>query len=213
MVFFRLMCVVSLLAFTAGNTALARDAQDVLRTELEQRYPDVQRWEIRELEAKNSTSVTDAPVEIVRIGARSAVRIGRHVQWYAVEGFRKVLETNRTIDARQAVDAGVADVAERNVLASRCEPLTDVSRLRGMRARRALRARDIICADAIEPRPVIARGEPVTVRYLGSRISVSTKGIARTDGNVGDLLTVQNAGSQAQFNAVVSGAGEVTIHE
>ncbi len=60
---------------------------------------------------------------------------------------------------------------------------------------------------------MVARGETVTVRYVGQRIHLVTKGVAQADANLGDELAVRSLASSDSFHALVSGVGEVTLHE
>jgi flagella basal body P-ring formation protein FlgA len=113
----------------------------------------------------------------------------------------------------QAIDAGDVQLAEGNILAANCDPLVDPAQLSGKRAKKTLRANEIVCAAAVEPRPLVARGEEIVVRYVGSKVSLTTNGVAQNDGMAGQSLLVLNPHSHDLFRAVVSGAREVTIHE
>jgi flagella basal body P-ring formation protein FlgA len=209
------MSVAALMLFAASIAGGRVD--DLLRAELERRFPAVQRWEIRSFDDvvshPTSTPAVDSETVVVRVGARSAVRTGKRLRWFAVNGFQNVVSVKKGVRAGEALDASAGLLEERDVVAAQCEPLTDVAALDGMRTRRALHANEIICAEAIEPRPTVARGDTVTVRYVGERVELLTKGIARADGNLGDMLTVQSAKSADSFAARVSGAREVTVHE
>jgi flagella basal body P-ring formation protein FlgA len=193
-------------------------AEEMLRTSLQTRFPNVQRWEIRKFDDGPRVSAgvnanADVAPNVLRVGARSAVRVGRRLQWFAVAGFQDVVSAARSLGAGVAFGAGDVRIEERDVVGANCDPLTNVSVLTGMRTRRPLRMNEVVCSQAVEPRPTVARGETVTVRYVGARVVLLTKGIAKADGNVGDLLAVSNVKSKDAFAATVSGAGEVTVHE
>jgi len=185
-------------------------AEDMLRSTLQQKFPNVQRWEIRRFDDRESVGAVPS---VVRVGARSAVRVGHRLQWFAVAGFQDVVSAARNLGVGTALSATEGRVKERDVIAANCDPLTDPSALTGMRARRPLRANEVICTQSIEPRPTVSRGDTVTVRYVGARVVLLTKAVAKADGNVGDLLVVSHAKSKDSFAATVSGVGEVTIHE
>jgi len=204
-------------ALAAGSSTVAPTTPDpvaaVLATRLQERFPGVTRWDIRKFaDAPKRSDGTDS-VSVVRLGARSAVRVGRQLEWYTVAGFQNVVSATRHASAGESLDARAGDIEERDVVRAGCEPLTDVSQLNGTRARSQLRAHDIICAQAIEPRPAVARGDRVTVRYLGARIELTTNAVAQQDGEVGDALLVRSAHSPEPYAARVSGVGEVAIHE
>ncbi|MEJ1964215.1 MAG: flagellar basal body P-ring formation chaperone FlgA [Gammaproteobacteria bacterium] len=188
-------------------------AEDVLRDELRRCYPHVERWDIRAFDDTRHAAVDGASAQVVRTGARSAVRVGRRIEWFAVSGFQNVVSVSRDLGNGTPLDAAAGHIEERDILATICEPLSDLTALNGMRARRRLRANEVVCVQAIEPRPSVARGETVTVKYVGERVVLNTRGIAKADGNVGDSLLVTNAKSTDSFIARVSGVGEVTVHE
>jgi flagella basal body P-ring formation protein FlgA len=198
------MCLAAVPAFANGP------AEDALRAELQRRFPHVERWDIRPF--SDVESAGGSP-KVVSVGARSAVRVGRRLRWYAVSGFQPVVSATHAMGTGAALNAKAGRIEERDVIAAGCDPLTDTGALDGMRTRRPLRANEVICAKAIEPRPTVARGETVTVRYVGERVSLVTKGVAKSDGNLGDSLIVSPVKSRDSFAAQVSGAGEVTIHE
>jgi flagella basal body P-ring formation protein FlgA len=213
-----LLMLAASMAATAGPAADAPSAsstsiEDVLQAELARRFPSVQRWTIRHFEGSGPSASIEGDAEVVRVGARSAVRVGGRLQWYAVSGFQNVLSARRSVGTGEALDASIARVEERDVLAANCEPLTELDALQAARARRPLREDQIICAQAVEPRPAVGRGQIVTVRYVGSRVTLQTRGIAKADGNVGETLVVRATQSDESFPATVSGAGEVTVHE
>lgn len=206
------MALAALVLLTA-TLASSVDVEAVLLDSLRARYPEVARWDVKPFDRANDAMTTSDNVEIVSLGSRSAVRVGRRVRWYAVAGFRDVVSAARRAAAGESLDAAAGQMEERDVLAVRCEPLTRVNALTGMRAKRPLRVDEIICADAVEPRPTVARGEAVVVKYVGPHVTLVTKGIAQADGAIGDTLRVRAARNSEEFAAQVSGAGEVTIHE
>ena len=139
--------------------------------------------------------------------------MGNRVLWFAVAGYQKVVSARHWLPAGAPVDERAGRMEEMNVLAASCDPLTDISGLKGSRTTRVLQANAIVCRDAIEPKPPVARGEEVTVRYIGRFVSLTTRGVAQQDGSLGDVLEVRNSRDEREFSAVVSGADEVTVHE
>jgi flagella basal body P-ring formation protein FlgA len=195
--------------------------QSALLERLRARYPEVTRWQVERFarprnedsDALVAASSEGASAEILSIGSRSAVRVGHHTYWYTVAGYRNVVSAARRAAAGETLDARDGSIEERDVLATGCEALTDTHALAGMRARRPIGANEIICANAIEPRPTVARGEAVTVKYVAQHIVLTTRAIAQADGAIGDTLRVRSTRGSEEFPALVSGAGEVTIHE
>ena len=196
-------------AAVAAGIAGNLDIEALLLEKLRERYPAVARWEIHPF---GKLSATDAQaVSVARLGSRSAVRIGDRVYWYAVTGHQMALSATRAIRVGESLDASVAHAQEVDAMAAACTPLTDPSSLAGVRAKHAMRADQVICEESIEPRPVVARGDDVTVRYIGRSLSLVTTGVAETDGALGESVQVKKTGTADRYLAVVSGIREVTI--
>jgi flagella basal body P-ring formation protein FlgA len=198
--------VVTLLASVAPLCA----AEAALRASLAERYPSVTRWEIKAF-TENMPAADEA--KVVLLGPRSAVKVGRRVYWYSVAGFSQAVSATHGLAPGQALEPRDGQVSESNILAANCEPVTDPNALSGKRTRKALRPNEIVCASAIEPRPLVARGEEITVHYVSTNVVLTINGVAQSDGATGDSLLVLNPRSHDLFRAVVSGAREVTIHE
>lgn len=201
----------ALLNLLLASLATAASPQDALLADLQQRYPDVIRWEIKPLAAAAPDEAQGT--EVVLLGARSAVRVRNHVYWYSVAGFARVVSAVRAISLGEALGVRDGQLLEGNVVAANCRPLTDLQALTGRRAKKALSAQQIICLTALEEQPAVARGAEVVVHYVGGSVNLTTTGIAESDAAVGDALLVRNPRSRDHFRAVVSGTKEVTVHE
>jgi flagella basal body P-ring formation protein FlgA len=206
--------------------ALETLAGQVLLTELQSKYPETKHWSVTPLvrQAHEESIFGKAAWEtkVVRIGARSAVQVSwaaentaRQVRtvWFDVVGPQSVVVATHAIAPNASLSVADAMIEERDVMGLSCSPLRDVTDLVQMRSRRALRTGAAICLEAIEPRPAVARGEDVTVRYSSGRVSITTKGVAQNDGQVGQKLRVVNPMTKDSFVAVVSAAREVLVHE
>jgi flagella basal body P-ring formation protein FlgA len=196
-------------AAVAAGTAAGPEIESLLLAKLRERYPAVARWEVHPFGRMEAAGAQ--PVSVTRLGARSAVRVGARVYWYAVAGYQIGLSATRTIRAGESLDPSAVQSKELNAMAAACTPLTDAARLAGVRAKHTMRADQVICEESIEPRPPVARGDDVTVRYIGASISLVTKGVAETDGALGESVHVKKADSTDRYLAVVSGIREVTI--
>jgi flagella basal body P-ring formation protein FlgA len=202
------------LAGATPTAVCATSVDDLLVPRLREQYPSITRWEITPFaRAREAEMPKASEMSVVKLGPRSAVRIGGRLQWYAVAGFRPVATATRAIAAGEKLDAHAAVLEDRNVVGSRCEPIVDAQTLKGQRAAKPLRAGEVICSSSVQPQPLVARGDVVAVRYIGSRVVLLTKAIAQVDGWVGEEILVRNPQSHTAFRALVSGAGEVTVHE
>ena len=199
------------LAMSLAAVEPASAVETVLRARLMERYPTVTRWDIHPFTAQPPDTSGDA--KVVVLGARSAVQVGRRVYWYSVAGFGTALIATHAVAPGQPLNTGDGRLTEGNLVAANCDPLRAPADLSDKRARKTLRANEIICSTQVEPRPWVARGEAIVVRYVGPNVSLTTNGVAQKDGVAGDSLLVLNPNSHDLFRAVVSGVREVTIHE
>jgi len=195
----------------SAEVTSATECETALRARLAERYPQVSRWEIKAFTA--AMPADSSEVKVVLIGPRSAVQIGRRVYWFSVAGFGQVVSATRGAAPGQALAPRDGQLSESNILAANCDPVLDPADLSGKRAKKTLRANEIVCAASLEPRPLVARGDEIIVRYVGANVSLTIDGVAQNDGRAGDSLLVLNPHSHDLFRAVVSGAREVTIHE
>jgi len=203
--------IFGVLAMSLVTTEPTSAVEGILRARLLERYPAVVRWEIKSFSTDVPATFADA--KVVQLGARSAVQIGRRVYWYSVAGFAQAVSASRTVAPGQMLNTGDGQSIESNILAANCDPVLDPAFLNGKRARKTLRANEVICAASVEPRPLVARGEEIVVRYVGPKVSLTTSGVAQNDGVAGDSLLVLNPRSHDLFRAIVSGSREVTINE
>lgn len=201
--------------FLAVSTA-AQGVPAALEAGLRAKYPEVVRWEIAALDAARAarSARENGPVTVVRLGARSAVAVDEsRPLWFAVRGFRTVAVAARNLAARSAAAAEDFTLEERDVLGIGCTPLADLGAVAGTWTRRNVRAGDVLCGDALEPKPPVARGAEVAVVYSAQRIRLVAKARAERDANLGERLPVRNPTTGEIYFAVVSGDNEVTAHD
>jgi flagella basal body P-ring formation protein FlgA len=195
-----------------------------LQQALSAAHPQVDEWRIEPLIGKRQLEgllrLSPSFIEVTRLGKRSSVRLAEaspsqnaRTVWFAVSGMDEVLTAAATL--RRGASLGRMDVvlATRDVLGLGCEPVRDPETLSGMRVRRTIPAGDVVCTEALEPRPAVARGESVVVRATAGAVTVTGRAIAEQDGNVGQVLRVRNPQSGEAFLAAVSASGEVIVHE
>ena len=71
----------------------------------------------------------------------------------------------------------------------------------------------MICAEDIEPKPPVSRGERVIVHSSAGLVTVVVSGIAEQDGNIGDRLQVRNPENGELYLASVAAEGEVVVRQ
>jgi flagellar basal body P-ring formation protein FlgA len=87
--------------------------------------------------------------------------------------------------------------------------LTNLDAVRGMEARRPLRAGEVIAATDVRHPVVVTRGQTVTMTFDAPGVSLTAMGRAMAEGGIGDTVVVQNPASYRMVSAVVTGAGTV----
>jgi flagella basal body P-ring formation protein FlgA len=213
-------------AASISRVDVQSEARRVLTEALERKYSGVTTWQLSpRLDGGIPAQFVNNPptsVAVLHAGPRSAVRATwsqsgaaeqSHTLWFDVQGVESVWVATHEIPAGTAVSA--ADVAEevRDAVALGCTPVTTVATLLNMRTRRVVRRGQAMCREGIEPRPAVARGEAVTVRYFSARISISTQAIAQQDADIGQKLRVVNPANRDSFSAVVTGVREAAIRD
>ena len=86
---------------------------------------------------------------------------------------------------------------------------TSMDALRGMEARRMLRAGEIVRTDDVRHPIVVTKGSIVTMTFQAPGVTLTASGRAMGEGGVGDTITVQNPASFRQISCVVTGPGAV----
>jgi len=86
---------------------------------------------------------------------------------------------------------------------------TSVDTLKGMEARRMLRAGEIVRVDDVRHPVVVAKGSMVTMTFEAPGVTLTASGRAMSEGGVGDTITVQNPASFRQISCIVTGPGAV----
>jgi len=226
-----------LAAATAGHCVAARAAvveepaswraaaDRALLPALHAAYPDVSDWTVTPLLGRGQDERLQrqlpGTVNIVHLGSRSAVRLSwtqgkrqaHSTIWFAVEGMQDLLTATATIHSGSALTPELVEQGVRNTLAVGCTPVVSKQALVGMRARVTMQAGQVICAQSVEPRPPVARGENVVVRSVAGAVTVMARGVAQQDGALGQVLRIKNPANGDTYLAAVSAAGEVAVHE
>jgi flagella basal body P-ring formation protein FlgA len=87
--------------------------------------------------------------------------------------------------------------------------ITSVDGLKGMEARRMLRAHQVVRDADVRHPVVVTKGSVVTMTFFAPGVTLTASGRAMGEGGVGDTITVQNPASFRQISAVITGPGAV----
>lgn len=88
-------------------------------------------------------------------------------------------------------------------------PVQSEEQLMGMRAKRTLRAGEVLTEEMLEPIPLVSKGSRVLLRATYGGVQVATAAVAESDGALGDVIPVVNIASGKTVHAYVIGQGTV----
>lgn len=200
-------------------------AQETLHARLQEAYPQVTRWTLAPLLSERQMMAAEAGADVhvdaVKLGKRSALQISwvdgqrhlRQVLWFSVTGEQPGSLVNVDVPRNELVPLASVQADERAPWQPSCEAIVPGTSLNGMRARKALRAGDLLCAGDLETKPPVSRGEQVVVHSSAGLVTVVSKGIAEQDGAIGDRLRVRNPSSGEYYLALVTAEGEVVVRQ
>lgn len=89
--------------------------------------------------------------------------------------------------------------------------LTDAERIIGFSSKRQLRAGTALRVGDLENPIVVRKGDAVTMVFRMPGVELTARGKAMTNGGLGDTIAIVNVQSHKQVEAVVTGAGAVTV--
>ena len=87
--------------------------------------------------------------------------------------------------------------------------ITSVDQIKGMEARRMLRANQIVRTDDLRHPVLVQKGAIVTMTFEAPGVTLTASGRAMTEGGMGDTVTLQNPASFRQIQGIVTGPGAV----
>ena len=87
--------------------------------------------------------------------------------------------------------------------------ITSLDTLKGMEARRVLRAGQAVMASDVRRPIVVTRGQTITMTFEAPGVDLTAMGRAMSEGGVGDTVTVQNPASFRMITGIVTAAGTV----
>ena len=110
------------------------------------------------------------------------------------------------------------DVAIEDVVAEQVETTTlpedivrELSEIEGKRTVRIVSGNCILTSSMLESRPVIRHDDHVALAVRSKKAIVTVQGVAKQDGRIGDVITVQRIGSYERYRGKVIGAHAVEI--
>jgi len=128
-----------------------------------------------------------------------------------IKWFRKVCVSSSRIARHQLFEDSNIIMEIRDISDVSGEPFSCVSDIEGMRSRHLIQSGRIITQNMTEMPPTIKRGEKVTIRMMRGRLLITSTGIARQDGWMGDEIRIRTPQNQQEIKARVAGSQMVDL--
>lgn len=129
-----------------------------------------------------------AYVPVVTFDARN--KASHSIVTLRVKLYKNVLVADQRIDRDETLSASMFSEKLMNV-AKLEGNLVEANALKDSRSKIIIAERSILMENMIEPIPVINSGDKVTIHTGDKSVAVSIEGIARQDGNVDQVISVQ----------------------
>ncbi len=124
---------------------------------------------------------------------------------------RSVVVVRQSIERGNIVRASDVELLEREGNLPNGS-MADLGQVVGQVAQRALRPETVLLKNHLRAVWQVRRGETVSVFVRTGGIVVRTRAVAKQDGAMGDLISVEMLADKQRLNVSVSGPGEVAIH-
>lgn len=130
-----------------------------------------------------------------------------------VKAYREVVVARGPIPRGALISEGDIEMAEKELNALGRNFFDDPADVVGKAARRNIPAGGTFGPGAVEAMDVVKRGDDVRISAGAPGMVVSMQGKALSDGHVGQRIRVENLSSKRIVQAVVTGAGEVSVSQ
>lgn len=127
-----------------------------------------------------------------------------------VEVIAPVAVMTETVRRGQIILPGQIKLVRKDLISIE-HPVLSLSEAVGMQAAKTLGSGKVVEQDHLTSPPVIESGELVKIIAGRGNLRISTKGVARTAGLIGDTIRVKNLSSNKLIHARVDGPGTVSV--
>jgi len=200
------------------SEAFAEPADDaaLLESVLRNRYPTVKKWGIESIRAVHPKHAMRPIAElelktVLQDGNLFAVRDSAEnssIHRFVVEGFADVWVASSFIGSDERLSAERFVKSPRDVMNIACDYYAAETLRSDMRVRRDLHRGEVLCTTDVEPRPMIAKHDSLTVLCSQGPVQIAVAGSAITEGNAGQLIRVQRESTHTSIAAVITDQGE-----
>lgn len=126
----------------------------------------------------------------------------------------EVVVAKRAINRGETIEGRALKLEDRRFTDLAAVGLTDLSTAIDQQCRGFLRPGEMLTAGSVEQRPVVVRGQPVTIWMRQGSLAIRTTGKAQQSGALGDRIEVLRDGAKRKqdlIEAIVSGPGTVSM--
>jgi flagella basal body P-ring formation protein FlgA len=130
-----------------------------------------------------------------------------------VRAFADVLVAAERLNRHEIVTEGALRVERREITNLTDAYFADAAAVEGKRTRRVMTPGTVIGASDVEAIPLVDRGMGVTVAVVLGKVTVTSKARALEDGEMGELIKVQDLTTGKRLVATVAGKSLVVLDE
>jgi flagella basal body P-ring formation protein FlgA len=130
-----------------------------------------------------------------------------------VRAFASVLVAAERLNRHEIIGGRALRVEKREVTHLTDAYFTDPAEVVGKRTRRVISPERIITASDVEKVPLVDRGTGVMVTVVLGRVTVTSKARALEDGDIGEIIKVQDLTTGKRLMGTVAGKGLVVLDE
>jgi flagella basal body P-ring formation protein FlgA len=127
---------------------------------------------------------------------------------------QEVVVAKRAINRGETIEGRALKLEERRFTELATVGLTDLTAAVGQQSSAFVRPGEMITDQSVEERPVVVRGQPVTIWMRQGALAIRTTGRAQQSGGLGDRIEVLRDGAKRKqdlIEAMVTGPGTVSM--
>lgn len=127
---------------------------------------------------------------------------------------KEVVVARRAINRGETVEARALRIEERRFTDLGAVGITELAAAVGMESRGFIREGEMLTTSSVQARPVVTRGQPVTIWMRQGALVIRASGKAQDSGSLGDKITVLRDGTRRKqdvLEAVITGPGTVSV--
>jgi flagella basal body P-ring formation protein FlgA len=129
---------------------------------------------------------------------------------------RDVVVAKRAINRGETIEGRSLKLEQRRFTDASQIGVTDLAAVVGHQARQLIHAGEMLAVRSVEPRPLVKRGDPVTIWMRQGGLVIKAAGRAQAAGSLGQMIEVARDGTRRKqdlIDAVVTGPATVSVGE